>query len=89
MNIPDISNLSIGDTGPPLPRTSPHIPDDIMHATDRYTTKLRNYAQSIPYSIEPNSKMQEMLDFILLRVTQCVEAKDYDPGLLQWDSMLT
>ncbi|RPD81724.1 hypothetical protein L226DRAFT_527984 [Lentinus tigrinus ALCF2SS1-7] len=78
MNIPDISNLSIGDT-----------PDDIMDATDHYMVKLRNYAQSIPYSIEPNSKMQEMLDFILLRLTQCAEAKDYDPGLLQWDSMLT
>lgn len=51
--------------------------------------KLRNYAKSLPYSIEPNSKMQEMLDFILLRLAQCVEAKDYDPGLLQWDSMLT
>ncbi|KAI0724287.1 hypothetical protein C8T65DRAFT_714470 [Cerioporus squamosus] len=89
MNIPDISSLSIGDTGPPLPRTSPHIPDDIMHSTDHYMTKLRNHAQSIPYSIEPNSKMQEMLEFILLRLTQCVEAKDYDPGLLQWDSMLT
>ena len=89
MNIPDISNLSIGDTGPPPLRPSPHIPDDIMHSSDHYIVKLRNYAQSIPYSIEPNSKMQAMLDFILLRLTQCVEAKDYDPGLLQWDSMLT
>jgi proteasome activator subunit 4 len=33
--------------------------------------------------------MQEMLDFIILRIVQCVEAKDYDPGLMQWDSMLT
>ena len=60
-----------------------------MHSADRYMVKLKNYAKSIPYSIEPNARMQEMFDFILLRLSQCVEAKDYDPGLLQWDSMLT
>ncbi|KAI0374438.1 hypothetical protein BV20DRAFT_1049238 [Pilatotrama ljubarskyi] len=87
MDIPDVSTLSIRDTGPRNP--SPPIPEDILNATDRYMVKLRNYAQSIPYSIEPNSKMQQMLDFILLRIAQSVEAKDYDPGLLQWDSMLT
>ncbi|OBZ79723.1 Proteasome activator complex subunit 4 [Grifola frondosa] len=89
MNIPDISSLSINDKGrdrPPLPHL---IPDDILHATDHYMIKLRNYAKSIPYCIEPYSHMQEMLDFILLRISQCVEAKDYDPGLIQWDSMLT
>ena len=89
MTIPDISTLTLRDTGPPPGIPGPHIPDDIMHTTDHYMRKLRNYAQSLPYSIEPNSQMQEMLDFILLRLTQCVEAKDYDPGLMQWDSMLT
>ncbi|OJT05750.1 hypothetical protein TRAPUB_3410 [Trametes pubescens] len=87
MDVPDVSTLSILDTGPPS--SSPHIPDDIMHTTDRSMVKLRNYAKSIPYSIEPNSRMQHMLDFILLRIAQSLEAKDYDPGLLQWDSMLT
>lgn len=87
MDVPDVSTLSILDTGPPP--SSPAIPDDIMHTTDRSMVKLRNYAKSIPYSVEPNSKMQQMLDFILLRIAQSLEAKDYDPGLLQWDSMLT
>ncbi|CDO70270.1 hypothetical protein BN946_scf184942.g70 [Trametes cinnabarina] len=87
MSIPDVSTLSIGDTGPPS--SSPLIPDDIMNSDDHYMVKLCNYAKSIPYSVEPNSKMQEMLDYILLRIAECVEAKDYDPGLLQWDSMLT
>ena len=89
MNIPDIAKLNLQDTGPPPPPPSPHIPDDIMLTTDHYMVKLRNDAKSIPYSIEPNSRMQKMLDFILLRLSQCVEAKDYHPGLLQWDSMLT
>ncbi|KAI0768547.1 hypothetical protein BD413DRAFT_614418 [Trametes elegans] len=88
MHIPDASTLSIRDTGPP-PSSSPPIPDDIMQGSDRYMVKLRSYAQSLPYSVEPNSKMQQMLDFILLRITQSIEAKDYDPGLMQWDSMLT
>lgn len=78
-----------GSDPPPYAAPVPSIPDDIAHTTDRYMLKLRDYAKSIPYSIEPNSKMQEMLDFIIYRVTQCVEAKDYDPGLLQWDSMVS
>jgi len=83
MKLPDIENLVIHDTG------SPAIPEDVDHATDHYMQKLKNYAKNLPYSIEPNSKMQELLDFILLRITQCVEAKDYDPGLLQWDILFT
>lgn len=86
MDIPDVSSLTIHND----PGISPsHIPEDIMNDTDHYMQKLHNYAKSIPYSIESYSKMQELLDLILLRIAQCVEAKDYDPGLLQWDSMLT
>ncbi|EIN13624.1 hypothetical protein PUNSTDRAFT_94808 [Punctularia strigosozonata HHB-11173 SS5] len=91
MNIPDISRLSI-DPGvsPPTGSTSTvQVPEDIRHATDKYLLKLKDYAQALPYSVESNSYMQQMLDFIMLRIAQCVEAKDYDPGLVQWDSMLT
>lgn len=56
---------------------------------DRHLRKLKAYAVSLPYSIEPLSKMMEMLDFIILRIVQCIEAKDFEVGLLQWDSMLT
>ncbi|KAH9947692.1 hypothetical protein B0H21DRAFT_737636 [Amylocystis lapponica] len=87
MHTPDLSTLTIHDPG--ITPTTRHIPEDILHANDPYLMKLRNYAVSLPYSIEPNSRMQEMLDKILLRIAQCVEAKDYDPGLIQWDSMLT
>lgn len=86
MNLPDLSALHIHDPGPPK---TCHIPDDIEHSTDRSMVKLKHYCKSIPYSVEPNSKMQELLEFIILRLTQCIEAKDYDPGLQQWDSMIT
>jgi proteasome activator subunit 4 len=56
---------------------------------DRPFEKLANYAKSLPYPIEPNSQMQEYLDFIIIRLTQCVQAKDYEVGLQQWDSMLS
>ncbi|KAL0950828.1 hypothetical protein HGRIS_007590 [Hohenbuehelia grisea] len=95
MAYPDLSSLSIEDP-PPRPNghingTGTHIPDDITRASadDPYMEKLKLYAKSLPYSIEPNSKMMEMLDLVLLRITQCVEAKDYDVGLLQWESMLS
>lgn len=89
MDLPDISRLHLNGTSTlQTPRT--HIPDDINKTSGNHDMeKLKEYARSLPYSIEPYSKMLKMLDFILLRITQCVEAKDYDIGLLQWDSMLT
>ena len=88
MDVPDIASLKIHDPGPPTALDRPHIPEDIMNSNDRYMVKLRNYCKSLPYSVESNSRMQEMLDFILLRLVQCLEARDYDPGFQQWDSML-
>jgi len=67
----------------------PPIEDDIEHASDRYLLKLKSYAKALPYSIESNSKMQGLLDLTCTRIVQTVEAGDYDPGFLQWDSMLT
>lgn len=67
----------------------PLLPEDIEHATDRYMLKLKEYARSLPYTIEPYARMLEMLNFILLRLTQCIKAKDYEPGFVQWDSMLS
>lgn len=50
--------------------------------------KLKNLARLLPYSVEPDSRMQQMLDFIMRRINQAVEAQDYDIGFLQWDTML-
>jgi proteasome activator subunit 4 len=80
MELQSISNLTLND------RVPANAPPDA--SVDRYLLKLKTYAESLPYSIESNSRMQELLDFILLRICQCVEAKDFDPGLLQWDSMI-
>lgn len=85
--IPDVSRLALNDPGPEIHQTE--IPDDINHAPDRYMQKLKLYATSLPYAIESNARMQDMLDFILRRIAQCVEAKDFEPGLVQWDSMIT
>lgn len=87
MALPDISSLHIDEDRSPW--SSVAIPDDIENADDRYMRKLKSYAKSLPYSIEPHSKMIEMLDYILLRITQCIEAKDFDTGMTQWDSFLT
>lgn len=91
MNLPDISSLAIRDDARPGARATPvpSVPADVAQSTDRSMQKLATYARSIPYPIEENAKLQEILDFILVRITQCVEAKDYDPGLMQWDSMLS
>lgn len=62
--------------------------DDVRFTDDASLHKLKSYARSLPYSIEPNSRMLRMLDFFCTRIVQCVRAQDYDPGFLQWDSML-
>lgn len=85
MAIPELSNLSLHDLGP----TFSHLFPDGTETDDRYLQKLKSYAKSLPYSIEPYSSMMKILDFIILRIVQCVEAKDYEVGLLQWDSMLS
>jgi len=64
-----------------------HIPDDIGNSDDCGLIKLRNYAASLPYSIESNAEMQRQLDLILSRLAQAVKSRDYDYGLLQWDSI--
>lgn len=43
-------------------------PDDPR--TVRAFDKFKAYAASIPYSIEPNSQMQNLLDFYLMRMVQ-------------------
>jgi len=66
------------------------IPEDIDNTNgDRYMEKLKHYVRLLPYAVEPYSRMLELLDHILLRLTQSVEAKDYDVGFMQWDSLLT
>ncbi|KAJ3811833.1 hypothetical protein F5876DRAFT_38753 [Lentinula aff. lateritia] len=86
MDLPDVSALSLHDPGPSF---SHLFPNNIEIQDDRYLQKLKSYAKSLPYAIEPYSKMMDMLDFIILRIVQCVEAKDYEVGFLQWDSMLS
>ncbi|KAJ7275353.1 hypothetical protein B0H12DRAFT_1086888 [Mycena haematopus] len=82
MALPAISLLSIHDPDPPPV-------DSVPDPSDPALLKYREYVRSIPYGIEPESKLVEMLDFIVLRLTQCCVARDYEPGVLQWDSMLT
>ncbi|KAF5384678.1 hypothetical protein D9757_006201 [Collybiopsis confluens] len=63
--------------------------DGVEVQDEYYFQKLKSYASSLPYSIEAYSKMMDILDFIILRIVQCVEAKDYEVGLLQWMCMET
>jgi len=91
--VPDLSSLHTS-ASPVLSRAAHGIgipiPEDIEDTRgDRYMEKLKEYAKSIPYAIEPYSKAVELLDFFILRLMQSVEAKDFDVGFQQWDMMLT
>ena len=86
MHLPDLSKLDIQDAA--QNGESPSIPDDILNSTHPKLVKLKNLARILPYPIESNEEMQRRLELILLRITQCVEAKDYYPGLISWNTML-
>ncbi|KAJ7630634.1 hypothetical protein FB45DRAFT_1027837 [Roridomyces roridus] len=81
MPLPNLSLLSIHDDpgGPSKRAPDPNWP----------LRKYKEYIKSIPYAAEPESKLIEMLEFIVLRLEQCVTSRDYEVGFLQWDSMLS
>jgi proteasome activator subunit 4 len=88
LTLPDIVSLRLEDTKSPrypLQEPEPEPKDQYEAAIEKH--KL--YTAYLPYSIEPNSDMQKYLDFIIRRIVICVEAKDYDVGFFQWDSILT
>jgi len=89
--LPDLSSLHINGSSPGAAHAvGIPIPEDIEDTRgDRYMEKLKEYAKSIPYAIEPYSRAIELLDFFILRLIQSVEAKDFDIGFQQWDMMLT
>lgn len=83
MDFPDVSRLSISGA-----KTDSLVPNEDTEMTED-PCKFNTYARSLPYPTELRSKMLDKLDFIVLRLIQCLEARDYDVGLIQWDSMLT
>jgi proteasome activator subunit 4 len=84
MTLPNMSSLTLNHASIETTCEGVGIDDE-----DPALKKWKLLAKSLPYATEPLPKMMEMLDFIILRIAQCVEAQDYDVGLVQWDSMLT
>ena len=74
-SLPDISQLNLNG-------------EARVHS-DRDMEKFRNHVKLLPYSVEPLSEMTEYLDCIILRLTQCVEAKDFDVGFSIWSDLLS
>ncbi|KAJ3576138.1 hypothetical protein NP233_g640 [Leucocoprinus birnbaumii] len=91
MALPDISTLHINGVHAPSQHFDTVALPNGVEATgvNDELEKLKNLARLLPYSIEPESQMQETLDLIIRRICQAVEAQDYDVGFLQWDTMLS
>jgi proteasome activator subunit 4 len=89
MSLPDIGMLRINGVSASSQHRNTATPPDLVEPNGNWEVeKLKNLARLLPYSIEPDSQMQKMLDSIILRICQAVEAQDYDVGFLQWDTML-
>lgn len=50
--------------------------------------RLLTFAKNMPYPIESYSRLQKMLDLILMRLVQCVKAKSFDLAFGRWDNAL-
>jgi len=77
--------MSVRQSG--LSRTAPSV-SGVTRDEQRAAEKLKHVAASLPYKIESEEEMQRRLDVILARLVQAVESRDYEYGLLQWDTML-
>jgi proteasome activator subunit 4 len=51
----------------PNPKPLSRDPPDFMLSDDPQFDKLKEYARNLPYPVESNAYMQELLDFILKR----------------------
>ncbi|UZJ50775.1 hypothetical protein CBS101457_000095 [Exobasidium rhododendri] len=49
---------------------------------------MMHYADSLPYTCESLDEFDERLEFICRRLVDCVRAKDFDIGLIQWNHRL-
>ncbi|KXN83586.1 Proteasome activator complex subunit 4 [Leucoagaricus sp. SymC.cos] len=91
MALPDIGRLHLND----VPASSQHLDTTFQqdlaesNGINKEVEKLKDLARLLPYSIEPESQMQQTLDLIIMRICQAIEAQDYDVGFLQWDTMLS
>ncbi|GAA5990324.1 hypothetical protein JCM11641_006250, partial [Rhodosporidiobolus odoratus] len=47
-----------------------------------------DYPQSLPYETESLEEMDQKLELIVRRLVDCVRAKDYDVGFIQWNHRL-
>ncbi|KLO18849.1 hypothetical protein SCHPADRAFT_819201 [Schizopora paradoxa] len=85
-----LSEMRLADSNDTTSSTPVKIPDDIIEGakTDRSLEKLRLIAQNLPYPIESNAHMQENLDHILMRIVQCVKARNFDRSLMDWNEHL-
>lgn len=85
-----LSEMQLTEASSTTPASAVKIPDDIIEGakTDPSLEKLRLIAQNLPYPIESNAYMQGILDHILMRIVQCVKARNFDRSLMDWDEHL-
>jgi proteasome activator subunit 4 len=74
---PTLNGLHISSK-PPWPSANDHL--DFMTSNDPQFDRLKEYARSLPYTIESNERMQNVLDFLLKR---CVYCRPYSTALMQ------
>lgn len=64
---PPISVKSILNDYPKAQVINPNNPLDFMLSDDPQFDRLKEYARNLPYPVESNAYMQELLEFILKR----------------------
>ncbi|KAK4703918.1 hypothetical protein P7C70_g2289, partial [Phenoliferia sp. Uapishka_3] len=75
----------------PAPATPPRAQPSTSKL-DRPKEKPRHeqldYQKALPYEVESLEVMDQRLEFIIRRLVDCIRAKDYDVGFVQWNHRL-
>ncbi|GAA6033408.1 hypothetical protein JCM8097_006736 [Rhodosporidiobolus ruineniae] len=60
----------------------------LIRPKEKPRSEQLDYPQSLPYEAESLEEMDQKLEVIVRRLVDCVRAKDYDVGFVQWNHRL-
>ncbi|KAM0751556.1 hypothetical protein T439DRAFT_300497 [Meredithblackwellia eburnea MCA 4105] len=72
----------------PGPTTSRPPNSRLDWPTEKPRSKQLDYQNALPYEVETLEEMDLKLEHIVRRLVECIKAKDYDVGFVQWNHRL-
>ncbi|SCV72468.1 BQ2448_4005 [Microbotryum intermedium] len=68
--------------------SSTNTPSKLWKPVEKPREQQLQYQNALPYPVESWQEMDQKLELIVRRLIECVRAKDYDVGFVQWNHRL-